>query len=228
MTIEKKVHALPPVEQAPSNGPPTEEEAMSIAKPSAFSLDRFKSKHAAALANVETLLTALPHHSASQAKDFVRLHPDEATYWSSEICFVSVPIQGSQRDTLHLIPEELATRYLESARILRFRLALATKPGDKFFLCHIPTRNLDNSWNSTNLQGCEQAKTLWTMLTSRKEEGVEGYKITAARDQDAFPQPKWPTQSLTELVGITFAGRVIETENHPGLLRLIGARQSTS
>lgn len=201
---------------------------MSIAKPSAFSLDRFKSKHAAALANVETLLTALPHHSASQAKDFVRLHPDEATYWSSEICFVSVPIQGSQRDTLHLIPEELATRYLESARILRFRLALATKPGDKFFLCHIPTRNLDNSWNSTNLQGCEQAKTLWTMLTSRKEEGVEGYKITAARDQDAFPQPKWPTQSLTELVGITFAGRVIETENHPGLLRLIGARQSPS
>ena len=201
---------------------------MSIAKPSAFSLDRFKSKHAAALANVETLLTALPHHSASQAKDFVRLHPDEATYWSSEICFVSVPIQGSQRDTLHLIPEELATRYLESARILRFRLPLATKPGDKFFLCHIPTRNLDNSWNSTNLQGCEQAKTLWTMLTSRKEEGVEGYKITAARDQDAFPQPKWPTQSLTELVGITFAGRVIETENHPGLLRLIGARQSPS
>src|SRR5262249_14843548 len=61
MTIEKNLHALPPVEQRPSNGPPTEDEAMSIAKPSAFSLDKFKSKHAAALANVETLLTALPH-----------------------------------------------------------------------------------------------------------------------------------------------------------------------
>jgi hypothetical protein len=39
-----------------------DEEAISIAKPGKFSLDKFKSKHAAALAGVETLLTALPHH----------------------------------------------------------------------------------------------------------------------------------------------------------------------
>src|SRR4029453_17508710 len=45
-----------------------------IAKPGAFDLNKFKSKHAAAAAAVETLLTALPHHSISQAKDFVRLH----------------------------------------------------------------------------------------------------------------------------------------------------------
>jgi hypothetical protein len=30
-------------------------------------------------------------------------------------------------------------RSLPSARILRFRLALAAKPGDVFFLCHVPT-----------------------------------------------------------------------------------------
>src|SRR5262249_52760033 len=134
MTIEKKLHALPPTEQAPTNGPPTEDEAMSIAKPSAFSLDKFKSKHAAALANVETLLTGLPHHSIAQAKDFVRLHLDEAAYWSPELCFANVPIKGQKRDTLHLIDEELAMRYLPPARITRFRLALATKPYDVFFL----------------------------------------------------------------------------------------------
>jgi hypothetical protein len=55
----------------------TEATAISIAKPGAFDLNKFKSKRAAAVANVETLLTALPHHSISQAKDFVRLHPDE-------------------------------------------------------------------------------------------------------------------------------------------------------
>ena len=87
------------------NTPPissNDEQAMSITKPSAFSLDKFKSKRAAALANVETLLTALPHHSLSQAKDFVRLHPDEANYWTGELCFVSVPIKGQKRDTQHL------------------------------------------------------------------------------------------------------------------------------
>ena len=136
--------------------------------------------------------------------------------------------QRPKRDTLHLIDEELAMRYLPSAKILRFRLALATKPGDVFFLCHVPSRNTDNPWKASNLQACEQAKTLWIQATSRKEEGVEAYKIDMARDADAFPAPKWPTQTLEEIIGRTFEGRQIETETHPGLLRLIGAKQSVS
>jgi hypothetical protein len=30
------------------------------------------------------------------------------------------------------------------------------------------------------------------------------------------------------LIGVTFPGRMIESEDHPGLLRLIGAKQSMS
>ena len=204
--------------------PQDEQGEVSIPKPSMFDLDKFKSKHPAGVASVETLQTALPHYNIAQAKDFVRLHPNEETHWSPELCFVNVPIKGQKRDTLHLIDEDLAMRFLPSARILRFRLALASKPGDVFFLCHVPTRNADNSWNSSNLQACEQAKSLWTMVSSRKEEGAEAYKIDAARHADAFPEPTWPTQSLNDLIGVTFAGRMIESEDHPGLLRLIGAR----
>ena len=205
-----------------------DDEPLSVAKPDAFNLNQFKSTRAAALANVETLFTGLPHHSIAQAKDFVRLHPDEEQYWSSELCFVSVPIKGQKSDTLHLIVEELAMRFLPPARILRHRLALATKPNDRFFLAHIPTQNPDNGFNRTNVQGCEHAKTLWTQLISRKEEGVDEYKIDFARDQDAFPEPKWPTQTLDEIIAKTFEGRMITTEDHPGLLRLIGAKQSVS
>jgi hypothetical protein len=203
------------------------EEMTPIAKPAAgFSLDKFKSKRAAAVANIETLQTGLPHHSIAQAKDFVRLHPSEEAYWSPELCFVNVPIKGQKRDTLHLIDEDLAMRYLPSGRILRFRLVLATKPFDVFFLCHIPTRNEDNNWNATNLLACEKAKTTWVQATSRKEEGVEAYKIDWARDHDAFPEPTWPAQSLGELIEKTFVGRMITHENHPALLRLIGAKQT--
>jgi hypothetical protein len=202
------------------------DESLTIAKPDAgFSLDKFKSKHAAAVANVETLQTGLPHHSIAQAKDFVRLHPREETHWSHELCFVNVPIKGQKRDTLHLIEEDLAMRYLPSGKILHFRLVLATKPSDVFFLCHIPTRNEDNNWNASNLLACEKAKTTWVQATSRKEEGVEAYKIDWARDHDAFPEPKWPKQSLAELIEKTFAGRMIDREDHPALLRLIGAKQ---
>jgi hypothetical protein len=79
-----------------------------------------------------------------------------------------VPIKGEKRDTLHLIEEELAMRYLPTAKIQRFRLALATKPYDIFFLAHVPTRNVDNSWNATNIEGCELAKARWVLASSRK------------------------------------------------------------
>ena len=131
-----------------SDAPPTENNAppeavpgngdKPIPKPGKFSLDKFKTKKAAAMANIETLLTALPHHSISQAKDFVRLHPNEETHWSPELCFVNVPIKGQKRDTLHLIDEELAMRYLPSGKIQRFRLALATKPHRCIFSLSCP------------------------------------------------------------------------------------------
>jgi hypothetical protein len=119
-------------------------------------------------------------------------------------------------------------RFLPSGKIQRFRLALATKPHDVFFLCRIPTRNLDNTWNRDNIAGCEQAKKLWTQATSRGEEGVDGYLIEWARHPDAFPEPKWPKQTLSELINLAFAGRMIDSEEHPALLRLIGAKQSVS
>ena len=109
-----------------------------ISKPGKFCLDKFRSTQAASAAGVETLLTALPHHSIAQAKDFVRLHADEDEYWSPELCFVNVPIKGQKRDTLHLIDEGLAQQHLPSARVQRFRLALATKPFDVFFLWQKP------------------------------------------------------------------------------------------
>jgi hypothetical protein len=91
-----------------------------------------------------------------------------------------------------------------------------------FFLCRIPSRNLDNTWNSSALRACEQAKTLWTQATSRKEENVEEYKIGKARHVDAFPEPNWPSQSIDKLVTTTFVGRMIEVDDHPALLRLVG------
>jgi len=208
--------------------PPGDENVMPIAKPTAFSLDKFKSKRAAVVANVGTLQGALPHYPMAQARDFVRIHENEDAYWSPELCFVNVPIKGVKRDTTHLIDEDLGLTFLGNGKLLRFRLALATKPHDVFFLCHLPSQNLDNSWNMSVLTAAEQAKRLWVQVTSRKSEGVESYKIDFARDHDAFPEPRWPGQSLEELIGVAFNGRMITSDNDPALLRLIGAKQDMS
>ena len=179
------------------------------------------------MANIGTELSGLKLCRISEAKDFVRLHPDEETHWFYELCFVSVPIKGEKNDTLHLIDEDLAMHYLPSGKIQRFRLALATKPFDVFFLCQVPTRNTDNDWNKSALEACTKAKEFWVQAVSRKKEGVEKYKIEFAQDQDAFPEPKWPAQSLDDLIFKTFAPNCfIDRDDHPALLRLIGAKQN--
>jgi hypothetical protein len=132
------------------------EDVVPIAKPSAFDLDKFKSKRAAAVANVETLANRLAASQHFAGERLRPLHPEEENYWSPELCFVSVPIKGQKRDTLHLIEEDLAMQYLPSGRIQRFRLALASKPHDVFFLCHVPTRNTDNQEQSGGLRTGEK------------------------------------------------------------------------
>jgi hypothetical protein len=205
------------------------DKTVSIPKPSGFDLNKFKSKRGAVMANVGTMQPALPHHSIAGARDFVRLHVDEKNYWSDELCFVSVPVVGQKGNLLHLIDEDLALQFLESGKIIRHRLALASKPNDKFFLAHVPSQNLDNSWNLSATNGAEQAKKIWVQLTSQKAEGVEAYKISYARDVDAFPEPKWPSLSLDELIEKAFHdNRMIITDTHPALLRLIGAKQEVS
>jgi hypothetical protein len=85
------------------------------------------------------------------------------------------------------------------------------------------------SWNRSALRGCEIAKTTWIKVTSKKEEGSDTYTLTTAKDSDAFPDPKWPQQSIYELIGMAFGkDRSIDRENHPALLRLIGAKQSVA
>jgi hypothetical protein len=190
-------------------------------------MDKFRSM-GETNAGVETLQAGLPVMRIGEVKDWVRLHPDTDNYWSPELCFVNVPIKGSKKETLHLISKEMAESFLAPGRVKRWRLALASCPHDSFFLCIVPTRNLDNTYNADSVSACERAKTLWVMASSMGNEGVEGYKIENARHQDAYADPKWPKQALWDLISAAFRGRMIEDENNAALHRLIGARQNVS
>jgi hypothetical protein len=200
-------------------------ETVSIKKPGKFSLEKFKVKRAPTIAGVDPLQGSWSIMRIAEADDFVRLHWDEENYWSMPVCFVHVPIKGTKKENLHLIDEDIALAHVPSKKIQRYRLALASKPWDVFFLCKVPVVNLDNKFNETALQGCERAKTTWIQAVSRKDQGHDDYQIIPAKDPKAFPEPKWPALSLEEIIGIAFEGRQIESDDHPGLLRLIGDKQ---
>ncbi len=169
---------MPETKPQPRSIEVNDETLISIAKPDDFSLDKFKSKRSPTMAGVETSADgpAASQHGAGQGLGALGTR-NEGEYWSPEFCFVHVPVKGQKRETLHLIDEELAMRHLPSGRIQRFRLALASKPHDVFFLCHVPSQNLDNQWNDTSLRACLQGKSNWTQATSRRDEGVDEYKI---------------------------------------------------
>jgi hypothetical protein len=194
-----------------------------IQKPPA-GLSAFKSKRAGGGAGVETLTLALPVLKLAEADDFARLHPDEVNYWSDELCFIAVPVKGQARNLLHIINDDIAAAYGLANKVTRQRLALASKPYDTLFLCIVPSMNLDNIWNRDAITGCEAAKTQWTQLLSKKNEGKESYQMTKARDADVFPEPKWPTQPLDDIILRAFDGCAILSDDHAALARLTGAK----
>jgi hypothetical protein len=201
-----------------------ETEPQTVEKPTGkFDLSKFKSTRGAAVSSVDIQPGVLSIHSMAEAKDFVRLHPTE---WSDELCWIKVPIKGDARESLHLIEEELAEQYLRQKQIVRFRVALASKPFDIFFLCIVPTCNLDNTWAASNLACCEKAKTLWTEAVSLKDQGKDSYEPVHAGSANAFPDPKWPKQNVYELLEATLrpSDRMIGRVNHPALDRKRGIK----
>ncbi len=70
---------------------PNTDGSLTIAKPATSALDKFKSRRAATIANVEALPTKLSHYKISNAKDFVRLHPDSAKLLECRALFCECP-----------------------------------------------------------------------------------------------------------------------------------------
>ena len=170
------------------------EKVTPIKKPSSFSLDKFKSKRAAAIANVETLLgRAAAPQRLQEAKDFVRLHPDEENYWSPELCFVDVPIKGAEER--HAAPDRRRTRAALPAggKIKRFRLALATQAAttcSSSATC--PSTNLDNSWNADQHRGLRAGQgALGQADQPHRMKASSGYKI------DFAPRPATRSRTRT-------------------------------
>src|SRR5262249_23361515 len=87
-----------------------------IPRPEGFDLEAFRPTQPGSIGGVEKLQAGLPVHSISQAKDFVRLHAHD-DYWSHELCFVSVPVKGAKKESLHLVRPDLALRYLPGGRL---------------------------------------------------------------------------------------------------------------
>jgi len=208
-----------------------EVELTPIRKPSATSaLNKFKSKRAPGLPGTNSRPDVLDIRRIGELKDYVRVSPLEH-HWSEEFCFTAVPIDGQKDSIMHLITEELAEKYLPPKLVLRFQLALASgATKGSFFLCVVPSKNLNNGYNQSARDCCIEGKHRWVMASALKEKNQERYHVNYAEDEDFAPAPDWESMpTVDELLLTKFAGLLsIDTPDHPALLRRRGKRQVAS
>jgi len=208
-----------------------EVELTPIRKPSATSaLNKFKSKRAPGLPGTNSRPDVLDIRRIGELKDYVRVSPLEH-HWSEEFCFTAVPIDGQKDSIMHLITEELAEKYLPPKLVLRFQLALASgATKGSFFLCVVPSKNLNNGYNQSARDCCIEGKHRWVMASALKEKNQERYHVNYAEDEDFAPTPDWESMpTVDELLLTKFAGLLsIDTPDHPALLRRRGKRQVAS
>jgi hypothetical protein len=209
-----------------SDTPPTEP----IAQPDdELDISRFSADdpYKPEMSGVRTVLQRLDMLTLSDARDWV-LVCDNPAYITPPLMFISVPVQGQKHNAVHLIDKAVALRNCDDREIEQYRLVLAARPHDRFFLAKVPCANLENSWNESMLRAVEYAKQRWCKVLSQRAQGHDRYATKDVRDNRSPPPgpygvPNWPTQTMGQIMKATFTDPVLD-DNHPALLRLVGGK----
>lgn len=75
-----------------------------------------------------------------------------------------------------------------------------------------------NGWNDTAMKAAQLAKTKWVRIQA--DMALSGYRIFVAEGE--LGDPKWPDTPFSELLDIAFKDRVIATEDHPVINKVLG------
>ena len=132
-------------------------------------VDKFKSKRAATSYGVDNLVDGCLIRRLENSQGLLPPPPGRGRVLVGRIVLRHGSGERLERNSLHLIAEDLAVEYLPSGKVLRFRLALGSKPYDVFFLAHVPSQNL------------RQHVELYGVAGLRASEDLVGLKPSAAR-----------------------------------------------
>ena len=161
---------------------------------------------------VKKLLTAVPVRKPTK-KEWVRAHPDED--YSITVALLDL----NPGDPPYIVMPEVAAAFPGEVR--RAEIVLAVNRQGTPFLWPQPAVDPDgreNQWNTSHRMAGAQAKTEWTRMVADRDLGA--YQIYTP--QIASSDPVWPDYTLARLLEVAFAGRLIDSEDHPVIRQLLG------
>ncbi len=75
-----------------------------------------------------------------------------------------------------------------------------------------------NLWQSSYKEAIKQAETDWVRVEANMQAGQ--YEITKSTND--LGDPRWPKQSMEELINDAFSGRIIDSPDHPYIRQIQG------
>jgi len=147
-------------------------------------------------------------------QDFVRVHPDPKFRLSP-----AALIELKEDREVYLVTPSMASTLPGEFSAATLYLA-SNRQGVAFvWPVKLPTPDGKiNPWHQSAAEAAEKAMATWVRVTANMSLGA--YELFEATGN--LPDPIWPEHTFSEILQIAFRGRVINTPDHPLVLKLQG------
>ena len=192
---------------------------MKLKKPK-IDLERVRAKADQSIdLGVTTEYTVIPIRNP-KPDEFFRCMPDEDYSMDAHILSLK-----TENEWYLIDPDILPQIQLESQLRVMTLYVCVTMNYSPFVTCIPQADEMGkiNPWHQSGHITMEEAKQCWVRRQADKANG--GYVITKAMNAK-LPDPKWPTMTLSEIIGRAFDKFYIDDINHPVLQRLRGEMMS--
>ena len=160
-----------------------------------------------------TTLPLKPTFGKMNKHRFCRVHP------GAEFKFRCLLVDDKENSETYLAAPNMAGHLGSLATPKTIRVAVDNSGVPK--LIAEPDVDLSgrrNLWQSSYKEAIKQAETDWVRVEANMQAGQ--YEITKSTND--LGDPKWPKQSIDELINDTFAGRIIDSPEHPYIRQIQG------
>jgi hypothetical protein len=148
--------------------------------------------------------------------DYIRVHA------AKDMTIAVVMHEGRDNFTsdYYLVMPKLLGTFMDLRGGYYAQLNVAVTRAGSVFLwpVKLPTGGASNPWFGSALKGAEMAKAAWVRIFADAGQGQ--YRIMKALG--TFDEPVFPEKTLGELLEIAFAGRIIDSSDHPIMRKLRG------
>ncbi len=160
-----------------------------------------------------TTLPLKPTFGKMNKHRFCRVHP------GAEFKFRCLLVDDKENSETYLAAPNMAGHLGSLATPKTIRVAVDNSGVPKLIAePDVDPSGRRNLWQSSYKEAIKQAETDWVRVEANMQAGQ--YEITKSTND--LGDPRWPKQSMEELINDAFSGRIIDSPEHPYIRQIQG------